>query len=48
MFAAGPNTTSVTMEWAMAEPPQNPKALSKVKLELEETVGNSLITSPKP
>ncbi|GAY66813.1 hypothetical protein CUMW_251770 [Citrus unshiu] len=43
------NTTSVTMEWAMAEPLQNPKALSKVKLELEEIIAprNSLITSQK-
>ncbi|KAH9697057.1 cytochrome P450 76C4 [Citrus sinensis] len=39
LLIAGNDTASITMEWAMAELLHNPEALSKVKLELEQTVG---------
>ncbi|ESR36897.1 hypothetical protein CICLE_v10030181mg [Citrus x clementina] len=39
LFIAGNDTTSSTMEWAMAELLHNPEALLKAKLELEQTVG---------
>ncbi|KAK9177473.1 hypothetical protein WN944_029495 [Citrus x changshan-huyou] len=39
LFIAGNDTTSITMEWAMTELLHNPGALSKAKLELEQTVG---------
>ncbi|KAL9414551.1 hypothetical protein AB3S75_042926 [Citrus x aurantiifolia] len=39
LFIAGNDTTSITMEWAMAELLHNPEVLSKVKLELEQLVG---------
>ncbi|KAH9697121.1 cytochrome P450 family 76 subfamily C polypeptide 7 [Citrus sinensis] len=39
LFIAGNDTTSITMEWAMAELLHNPKVLSKAKLELKQTVG---------
>ncbi|KAH9657552.1 cytochrome P450 family 76 subfamily C polypeptide 7 [Citrus sinensis] len=39
LFIAGNDTTSITMEWAMTELLHNPEALSKAKLELEQTVG---------
>ncbi|KAH9697088.1 cytochrome P450 family 76 subfamily C polypeptide 7 [Citrus sinensis] len=38
LFIAGNDTTSSTMEWAMAELLHNPEALLKAKLELEQTV----------
>ncbi|KAH9697031.1 cytochrome P450 family 76 subfamily C polypeptide 7 [Citrus sinensis] len=38
LFIAGNDTTSCTMEWAMAELLHNPEALLKAKLELEQTV----------
>ncbi|XP_044476125.1 geraniol 8-hydroxylase-like isoform X2 [Mangifera indica] len=39
LFDAGTDTTSNTLEWAMAELLQNPEALSNAQLELEETIG---------
>ena len=39
LFAAGTDTTSSTLEWAMAELLRNPKTLSKAKAELEKTIG---------
>ncbi|ESR36916.1 cytochrome P450 family 76 subfamily C polypeptide 7 [Citrus sinensis] len=39
LFIAGNDTTSITLEWAMAELLHNPKVLSKAKLELKQTVG---------
>ncbi|THG10570.1 hypothetical protein TEA_005655 [Camellia sinensis var. sinensis] len=39
VFAAGTETTSSTVEWAMAELLQNPETLIKVKAELEQTIG---------
>ncbi|XP_054823591.1 geraniol 8-hydroxylase-like [Prosopis cineraria] len=37
LFAAGSDTTTSTLEWGMAELLRNPKAMSKVKAELEES-----------
>uniref|UniRef100_A0A5B6Z218 Putative geraniol 10-hydroxylase n=1 Tax=Davidia involucrata TaxID=16924 RepID=A0A5B6Z218_DAVIN len=39
LFAAGTDTTSSTMEWAMAELLHNPKTLLKAKAELEQILG---------
>ncbi|CAL5373018.1 unnamed protein product [Camellia sinensis] len=39
VFAAGTETTSSRVEWAMAELLQNPETLIKVKAELEQTIG---------
>ncbi|GLT62427.1 hypothetical protein SLA2020_350660 [Shorea laevis] len=39
LFVAGTDTTSATLEWAMAELLHNPEALSKVKTELEQAIG---------
>ncbi|KAL9433028.1 hypothetical protein AB3S75_027940 [Citrus x aurantiifolia] len=39
LFAAGADTTSNTLEWAMTELLCNPEALSKTRLELEQTIG---------
>ncbi|GAB4856968.1 hypothetical protein Ancab_040508 [Ancistrocladus abbreviatus] len=39
LFTAGTDTTSSTLEWAMAELLCNPKKLEKVRLELEEVIG---------
>ncbi|CAL5326286.1 unnamed protein product [Camellia sinensis] len=39
LFAAGTDTTSNTVEWAMAELLQNPETLKKAKAELEQTIG---------
>ncbi|GMP48691.1 hypothetical protein CsSME_00015959 [Camellia sinensis var. sinensis] len=39
MFAAGTDTTSSTVEWAMAELLRNPETLNRVKAELEQTIG---------
>ena len=39
MFVAGADTTSSTLEWAMAELLHSPEALSKARLELEQTIG---------
>ncbi|XP_059624711.1 geraniol 8-hydroxylase-like [Cornus florida] len=39
LFVAGTDTTSSTLEWAMAEVLHNPETLVKAKAELEETIG---------
>ncbi|KAK9668240.1 hypothetical protein RND81_13G043900 [Saponaria officinalis] len=39
LFAAGTDTTSSTLEWAMAELLHNPEKLKKAQLELQEIVG---------
>ncbi|KAJ4723959.1 putative Cytochrome P450 [Melia azedarach] len=39
LFAAGTETTSSTLEWAMTEVIRKPEALLKAKLEIEETIG---------
>ncbi|KAJ4827264.1 hypothetical protein Tsubulata_028109 [Turnera subulata] len=39
LFAAGTDTTSSTMEWAMAELLGNPRTLRKAREELEQTIG---------
>ncbi|KAL7231876.1 hypothetical protein ACSBR2_009995 [Camellia fascicularis] len=39
LFAAGTETTSSTLEWAMAELLRNPETLKKAKVELEQIVG---------
>ncbi|XP_059444429.1 geraniol 8-hydroxylase-like [Corylus avellana] len=39
LFVAGTDTTSVTLEWAMAELLHNPEALSKAKIELDQVIG---------
>ena len=39
MFTAGTDTTTSTLEWAMAELLHNPKTLEKVQSEVRKTVG---------
>jgi geraniol 8-hydroxylase len=39
IFAAGTDTTSSSVEWAMAELLRNPETLKKAKVELEQTIG---------
>ncbi|KHN36931.1 7-ethoxycoumarin O-deethylase [Glycine soja] len=39
LIVAGTDTTSYTMEWAMAELINNPDTMSKAKRELEQTIG---------
>ncbi|KAI9173765.1 hypothetical protein LWI28_006130 [Acer negundo] len=39
LFAAGTDTTSSTLEWAMTELIHNQEALSKARLETEQTIG---------
>ncbi|KAI8542236.1 hypothetical protein RHMOL_Rhmol08G0122800 [Rhododendron molle] len=39
IFAAGTDTTSSSVEWAMAELLRNPKTLEKAKAEIEQTIG---------
>ncbi|XP_058228521.1 geraniol 8-hydroxylase-like [Rhododendron vialii] len=39
LFVAGTDTTSSTIEWAMAELLHNPEILEKAKAELEQTIG---------
>ncbi|XP_022970158.1 geraniol 8-hydroxylase-like [Cucurbita maxima] len=39
LFPAGTDTTTSTVEWAMAELLRNPKVLSKAKAELKEVIG---------
>nr|AMO03310.1 geraniol 10-hydroxylase 1 [Primula forbesii] len=39
LFAAGTDTTSSTIEWAMAEVLHDPNILEKAKMELEKTIG---------
>ncbi|KAK4269720.1 hypothetical protein QN277_022840 [Acacia crassicarpa] len=41
LFAAGIDTTSSTVEWAMAELMHNPKKLAKAKQELEQVLGKN-------
>ncbi|KAL5751048.1 hypothetical protein ACOSP7_025651 [Xanthoceras sorbifolium] len=41
LFAAGTDTTSSTLEWAVAELLRSPEALSKARLELEQTIGKA-------
>ncbi|EHA8587607.1 putative Geraniol 8-hydroxylase [Cocos nucifera] len=38
LFAAGTDTTTITMEWAMAELLKNPSKLARVRRELEEAI----------
>ncbi|XP_076916989.1 cytochrome P450 76T24-like [Bidens hawaiensis] len=40
LFLAGTDTTSSTLEWAMAELIHNPKKMSKARSELKEIIGN--------
>lgn len=39
IFVAGSDTSSTTIEWAMAELLHNPKAMAKARSELAETIG---------
>ncbi|KAK1423389.1 hypothetical protein QVD17_18691 [Tagetes erecta] len=39
LFGAGTDTTSSTLEWAMAEILRNPRIMTKVKEELEQVIG---------
>ncbi|KAF5958203.1 hypothetical protein HYC85_005428 [Camellia sinensis] len=39
VFAAGTDTTSSTVEWAMAELLRNPETLNRAKAELEQAIG---------
>ncbi|XP_057797803.1 geraniol 8-hydroxylase-like [Salvia miltiorrhiza] len=39
LFAAGTDTTSSTIEWAMAEALRNPEIMKRAKAELEEVIG---------
>ncbi|GAV79597.1 p450 domain-containing protein [Cephalotus follicularis] len=41
LFVAGTDTTSTTLEWAMAELLGNPKTLAKAQEELEQNIGKS-------
>ncbi|XP_034226266.1 cytochrome P450 76A1 [Prunus dulcis] len=41
MFTAGTDTTTSTLEWAMAELLNNPKTLKKVQAELRSTISSS-------
>ncbi|XP_071692509.1 7-ethoxycoumarin O-deethylase-like [Rutidosis leptorrhynchoides] len=43
LFAAGTDTTSNSLEWAMTEVLRNPHTLAKVKEELEEVIGKENI-----
>ncbi|XP_073156339.1 geraniol 8-hydroxylase-like [Henckelia pumila] len=43
LFLAGTDTTSNTLEWAMAEAIRNPEIMKKAKSELEEIVGKGKI-----
>ena len=39
MFVAGSETSSSTIEWAMAEAIHNPRIMKKAQAELEEVIG---------
>ncbi|EEF33746.1 cytochrome P450 76A1 [Ricinus communis] len=41
MFTAGTDTTTSTLEWAMAELLRNPKELKKVQAEIRSTIGSN-------
>ncbi|PIN03107.1 Cytochrome P450 CYP2 subfamily [Handroanthus impetiginosus] len=43
LFVAGTDTTSSTLEWAMAEALKNPETMKKAKAELEEVIGKGKI-----
>ncbi|KAI3717036.1 hypothetical protein L1987_68351 [Smallanthus sonchifolius] len=43
LFSAGTDTTSTTLEWAMAEVLRNPHTMTKAKQELEEVIGKGKI-----
>ncbi|MFS8017029.1 putative geraniol 8-hydroxylase [Helianthus anomalus] len=43
LFVAGTDTTSITVEWAMAELLRNPHIMSKAKEELEKLIGKGTI-----
>ncbi|KAL6322560.1 hypothetical protein AAG906_009870 [Vitis piasezkii] len=43
LFSAGTDTTSSTVEWAMAELLNNPKAMAKARSELDEVIGKDMI-----
>ncbi|KAM7507017.1 hypothetical protein LguiA_017470 [Lonicera macranthoides] len=43
LFAAGTDTTSSTLEWAMAELLRNPETMVKAKAELQEVIGKGKI-----
>ncbi|MFS8017023.1 putative geraniol 8-hydroxylase [Helianthus anomalus] len=43
LFVAGTDTTSITVEWAMAELLHNPHIMSKAKEELEKLIGKGTI-----
>ncbi|XP_022858342.1 geraniol 8-hydroxylase-like [Olea europaea var. sylvestris] len=43
LFVAGTDTTSSTLEWAMAETLKNPATMKKAKAELEEVIGKGKV-----
>nr|WET52779.1 cytochrome P450 76B128 [Ajuga reptans] len=43
LFVAGTDTTSSTLEWAMAEALKNPETIKKAKAELEQVVGKGKV-----
>lgn len=43
LFAAGTDTTSSTVEWAMAEVLKNPETMKRAKVELEEVLGKGKV-----
>ncbi|KAL8473628.1 hypothetical protein ACS0TY_030463 [Phlomoides rotata] len=43
LFVAGTDTTSSTLEWAMAEALRNPETMNRAKAELEQAVGKGKI-----
>ncbi|KAL0350613.1 UNVERIFIED_CONTAM: Geraniol 8-hydroxylase [Sesamum radiatum] len=43
LFVAGTDTTSSTLEWAMAEALRNPESMKKAKAELEEVIGKGRV-----
>lgn len=43
LFVAGTDTTSNTLEWAMAESLKNPEIMKKAKAELEEVIGKGKV-----
>ncbi|KAK6128915.1 hypothetical protein DH2020_037354 [Rehmannia glutinosa] len=43
LFVAGTDTTSSTLEWAMAEALKNPETMKKAQAELEEVIGKGKV-----